>query len=637
MKTLHLRIAVLVVTISLLVACLMQFFNGYFYLRSMASVISGLGLFLSIVLSLCVLAGLTIFFRLRPLSRLVSDPAMLASASAADKLRAQKRLDSLDYLVIGINVIAFFVGPLISLLVQIGRGTRALDVVDIILVLLLNGCLGLMAALQEIDLIDKLSLTARELLNVVTKNTALPKISLRSRIVITTLTAVSMSVIMFCMTSFGIYHQWIADLKAGIPIQLGVLGEESTIFGQFLILGAAVFLWSFILIRSTASTIATKLGHLKVTMLNIASGQADLLARLPISSSDELGQVGLAFNEVMTRLEKTLAQSRSIAQRVIGSAKVVATIAGEAQQEMINIDQAQRSLEAASRAQSLTLEGSKESNSDLRKTIIELQALLENQEAMVQESSAGMTEITSNIASVANMTHQALELSQTLEQSSLDGGKLVASMQISMEEIDNSSFEVVTIVRTISKINAQINLLAMNAAIEAAHAGSAGKGFAVVADEVRKLAESTAKSTREIAGKIADMSERTRKGLELAEESSLAFETIEGRVKDSSQVVRTIADAMSEQKTGAQQILASIENLTNATRKILYISQGQSRDSAQMESAMEEIVASNQAIAKALDTQTRSNQSLKTVIERIEQDAAANQQHVQEFSKVVNE
>ncbi|MDP2381765.1 MAG: methyl-accepting chemotaxis protein, partial [Nitrospirota bacterium] len=196
---------------------------------------------------------------------------------------------------------------------------------------------------------------------------------------------------------------------------------------------------------------------------------------------------------------------------------------------------------------------------------------------------------------VAQNSGKAATLAQETVQTAKNGGSVVADTISGMQhlseavsnsatiiaELGKSSDQIGEIVRVIEDIADQTNLLALNAAIEAARAGEQGRGFAVVADEVRKLAERTTKATKEIGdmirqiqhdtrGAVDSMQQGTQKvsgGVELVNKTGEALTRIVQMVSESADMIRQIAVASEEQSVATQQIANDIENVAKVTKE----------------------------------------------------------------------
>jgi methyl-accepting chemotaxis protein len=314
---------------------------------------------------------------------------------------------------------------------------------------------------------------------------------------------------------------------------------------------------------------------------DIAQGEGDLTKRIEIETGDETGELARGFNRFLDQLHDIITQVRANTNRVMAAA------------------------------------------GEIKLTASELAGGAEEQNAQAGEVSSGVEEMTASILQNSQHAGETARIAEEASAKAKEGAQAVARTREEMEAIVGSAMkigeivkslsgranQIGEIVRVIDEIADQTNLLALNAAIEAARAGEQGRGFAVVADEVRKLAERTAVSTKEIAERIQAIQLETKdaaeamgetkvvvgKGREATVATERVLEEIVEKVNRAMVMIQQIAAASEEQSSGTEEISNSVQSIAAVTK--------QAAGGAERMSAAAEV----------LSTQT---EALKKVVER---------------------
>ena len=270
----------------------------------------------------------------------------------------------------------------------------------------------------------------------------------------------------------------------------------------------------------------------------------------------------------------------------------------------------------------------KDSTSAITSDIDKLTTEIDNQSSAVTESSAAIEEISASIKNIASTLTRREEVNNDLVDLTVRGSEKMDETSSLISANNDDMGNILEIISIINGISSQTNLLSMNAAIEAAHAGDAGKGFAVVADEIRKLAENTKENASVIEKSIQMVADRIKRILVVQVESSGYFKKIESETRTSSQAMSEITMTMKELTSGSTEIsqamadLASIttgihtksvnisENTGNITTVVEYIQNiGEDIENriSQINSGIKEI---NTTMSHVNNLNTQSNQSI---------------------------
>ena len=357
-------------------------------------------------------------------------------------------------------------------------------------------------------------------------------------------------------TNYAVYARPVEDFSGNVVGIIEIAKNRSEFLSLYnnakvsvLVISLVAFGLAVVIAKLVAASISTPINEAAATMSNIAQGDGDLTQRLPVDGKDELTTLSESFNAFAAKVQQSLIT-------VTESTDILSTSA----EQMSYITQETR-------------DGVRKQQSET-----ELVATAMNQmTATVQEVTQNATEASSF---AQNANHRAEQGQAVVNDAVVIIEELATEIQRAVDvvsKVEKDSESIGTVVDVIRGIAEQTNLLALNAAIEAARAGEQGRGFAVVADEVRTLASRTQQSTQEIEKMIEQLQAGTKeastamvnsstssnKSVEFARNAGKALQEITIAVKNISDMNMQIATAAEQQRAVAEEININVVNIND--------------------------------------------------------------------------
>ncbi|MFP4151325.1 MAG: methyl-accepting chemotaxis protein [Alkalispirochaeta sp.] len=308
-------------------------------------------------------------------------------------------------------------------------------------------------------------------------------------------------------------------------------------------------------------TVALPLTATADNLKQIAMGDGDLSLRMKETRNDEIGRLSRHFNNFVENLGTIVYSIQEASQLLIENAGALDENAENSRLSAESINGLMERVAQQISEQDDSISQSSASVEQITGNISSLEKMIGHLSTSIEDSAAAVEEMAANISSITRNLEQVDGYVDRLVDASERGRETVQLVTDRIAEVVDQSEHLQQANQLIASISAQTNLLAMNAAIEAAHAGEYGRGFAVVADEIRNLAENSARQSKIISGELKKTREYIGNVVTASAEAGDAFASMKEMVNTVNDLETSVRDALREQERGGESVLENLQQM----------------------------------------------------------------------------
>jgi len=347
-----------------------------------------------------------------------------------------------------------------------------------------------------------------------------------------------------------------------------IFKEVKAITKYTIILAVLALSLAAVIVYFTFNRVTKPIIKVAETLKDISEGEGDLTRTIKEHGNDEIADLARYFNKTLEKIKQLIV---TIKGRTVTLSGIGGELAGNMTETAAAVNQIAsniNNIKGRVISQSASVTQTNATMGNITVNIDKLNGHVEEQASSMARSSSAIEEMLANIRSVTATLSKNADSVNDLAYASDAGRESLQNVAADIQEIAQRSTELMKINEVIKNIASQTNLLSINAAIEAAHAGEAGMGFAVVADEIRKLAEDSGVQSKTVNTVLKKTKESIDKIIESVNNVLAKFEAIDEGVKTVSEQAENIRIAMEEQDQGSKQIMETFVQLNNITRQV---------------------------------------------------------------------
>ncbi|MDR1302940.1 MAG: methyl-accepting chemotaxis protein [Treponema sp.] len=372
---------------------------------------------------------------------------------------------------------------------------------------------------------------------------------------------------------------------------------DMTFIALFFLLGIILILLVVVFILN--NRIVTPLTRTAAALRDISEGSGNLTERLTVVGNDEISDVGIYFNTFMSTLQTLISEVVQQERRIEKVSRELEQYSASIVTEVAAISTNISNLHTQTNEQEDIVGKAISAVQQISESIRTLSQKIESQTAGITESSAAVHQMAANIASISKHSLQVKTMFQDLITASEDGKHNLTGVNVLVQALAEQSSQLLDTNKVINAIASKTNLLAMNASIEAAHAGTAGRGFAVVATEIGTLAANATQQSKMIRDALKQSIATITEIVSATANADSSFNRISQYITQVNTLIEEISLAMIEQEEGSHQVLEALELIQKNTLQIRDESVEMNTDSTAILKAMSHLEAASHQVQQS--------------------------------------